>query len=207
MVISESMEDLSLIGGRPSLDFTNTEGAERNGPPERIASYGDLLAWSVKAGVLNRTRASRLATVARERPAEAEAVYDRAVTLRESLYRILSRTISGEGAQASDIEVLDRELGQAMAHRKLVPTRGAGAGGFEWQFEDIDTLDRPLWTVVHDAADLLSSDSLGRVKECGGETCTWLFLDESRNRSRRWCDMGDCGNRAKARRYRRRHGT
>jgi predicted RNA-binding Zn ribbon-like protein len=204
MVITESMKGLNLIGGRPSLDFTNTEGGERNGPPERIASYGDLLAWSVKAGVLSQTRASRLATAARERSAEAEKVYGRAVALRESLYRILSGAISGTGAQAGDLDLLDRELGPAMAHRRLVP---AGGAGFEWRFEDVDALDRPLWTIVHDAADLLSSSSLGRVKECGGETCTWLFLDESRNRSRRWCDMGDCGNRAKARRYRRRHGT
>ncbi len=44
-----------------------------------------------------------------------------------------------------------------------------------------------------------------RVRRCGGANCDWLFMHNSRNHSRRWCDMGSCGNRAKARRYYARH--
>ena len=58
-----------------------------------------------------------------------------------------------------------------------------------------------LWRLAVDASDLLTSTDLDRVRECSGDTCSWLFLDRSRNRSRRWCDMADCGNRAKARRH------
>lgn len=203
MVMSGPVEGLNLIGGRPSLDFTNTEGGERNGPPERLASYEDLVAWSLKAGVLDDVAASRLAARAARRPEDARGVLRRGVTLREALFRIVTAATSGLAPAKQDVEILDRELRQAMAHRRLAPT---GEGGFAWAFEDSDALDRPLWTIVLDAAELLSSESLSRVKECHGDTCRWLFLDESKNRSRRWCDMGDCGNRAKARRYRRRHG-
>jgi predicted RNA-binding Zn ribbon-like protein len=58
-----------------------------------------------------------------------------------------------------------------------------------------------LAPIVKSAADLLLSDMLDRVKQCEGDPCGWLFLDTSRNRSRRWCSMEDCGNRAKARRF------
>jgi len=64
-----------------------------------------------------------------------------------------------------------------------------------------DDLERPLWEIAHSAADLLTSGDQERVKECASTTCEWVFLDKSRNRSRRWCDMSDCGNRAKARRF------
>lgn len=202
MVVSvDSLEDLSLVGGRPSLDFVNTEGGERNGPPERLASFDDLVAWSLHAGVRDEDEAGRLEELGRKRPGEASRVFDRAIELRESLYRIFLAAISGESPGRRDLEVLDRELAEAQAHLRVVP----GEGRFVWRFVDgDDRLDRLLWEIVDDAADLLSSDDLERVKECHGRSCTWLFLDESRNRSRRWCDMGDCGNRAKARRYYRR---
>jgi predicted RNA-binding Zn ribbon-like protein len=62
-------------------------------------------------------------------------------------------------------------------------------------------LDSPLWPVAQSAAELLTSPMLGRVKVCAGEGCGWVFLDESRNGSRRWCDSRDCGNRERVRRY------
>jgi len=201
MVSIDSLEDLSLVGGRPSLDFVNTEGGERNGPPERLDSYDDFVAWSFHAGMVDEDEADRLQELGRERPREASRVFDRAIELRESLYRIYLATISGETPGSGDLEVLDRELAEAQAHLRVVPAEGR----FVWRFHDGgDRLDRVLWEIVDDAADLLSSDDLQRVKECRGRSCAWLFLDESRNRSRRWCDMGDCGNRAKARRYYRR---
>lgn len=201
MVSLDSLEDLELIGGRPSLDFTNTEGGERNGPPERLESYHDLVAWSLYAGVVDEPGAGRLEDLARERPREAARVFGRAIELREALYRIFVAIVSGASPAEPDLDVLDRELAEALTHLRVVP---AGER-FAWRFvEGDERLDRMLWTIVDDAADLLSSDTLERVKECGGDSCAWLFYDESRNRSRRWCDMGDCGNRAKVRRYYRR---
>ncbi|MBI4413448.1 MAG: CGNR zinc finger domain-containing protein, partial [candidate division NC10 bacterium] len=83
---------------------------------------------------------------------------------------------------------------------------------FAWRWTgDGQRLDRMLWAVTRSAADLLTSGELAAVRECEAETCAWLFMDRSRNRSRRWCDMKACGNRAKARRHYERkkagHGT
>jgi predicted RNA-binding Zn ribbon-like protein len=68
-------------------------------------------------------------------------------------------------------------------------------------------MDQMLWPVARSAAELLTSERAGRVRECASETCSWLFLDGSRNGRRKWCDMASCGNRAKARRYYARHRT
>ena len=92
-------------------------------------------------------------------------------------------------------------LAEALPHRRLVTT----AEGFGWQWgEDPVALAQMLWPIARSAADLLTSPDLGRVRECARAACEWLFVDHSKNRSRRWCDMQECGNVEKVRRYRRR---
>ena len=99
---------------------------------------------------------------------------------------------------AADLDALNATLARALPHLRIVPE--ADAYAWNWAGEE-DALDSMLWPVARSAGDLLTSDELKRVGECQGDGCGWLFLDMSRNRSRRWCDMGDCGNRAKARRH------
>ncbi len=77
------------------------------------------------------------------------------------------------------------------------------SAGYAWTWaDDPNALDRMLWPLVRSAAELLVTGDLSRVRVCGGERCGWLFVDTSKNRSRRWCDMQDCGNVAKVRRFR-----
>ena len=104
----------------------------------------------------------------------------------------------GGSADAADLELIGVEASRASAHRRLVPT----AEGCMWQYADSDALERPLWPIALNAVELATSSGVSRVKECASDNCNWLFLDVSKNRSRRWCDMKDCGNRAKARRHR-----
>jgi predicted RNA-binding Zn ribbon-like protein len=70
--------------------------------------------------------------------------------------------------------------------------------------QDEDELDRMLWPVARSAADTLTSGDLKRVRRCARQGCDWLFVDTSKNRSRRWCSMSMCGSRVKAGRYYRR---
>lgn len=193
-MVSNTGDSPQLVGGRPCLDFINTEGAVRNGPPERITSYDDLLAWTVHAGVLEAAEVRSLAAMG-SATARAE-VLERAIRFREALYRIFVATLAGEPAATADRAVLDAELGIALSFRRLVPSNGS----WRWEFEG-SGVDAMLWRLAADASDLLTSQELDRVRECSGDTCSWLFLDRSRNRSRRWCDMADCGNRSKARRH------
>jgi len=72
----------------------------------------------------------------------------------------------------------------------------------QWAWDETaPSLDRPIWLIVRSAANLLTSEETSSIRECASETCSWLFVDRSRTRRRRWCDMSTCGNRAKARRH------
>jgi len=121
----------------------------------------------------------------------------RAQRFRAALRRILEAEARGTGAAPADLAALNRILSASGARRGLIPTvRGYGWG---W-LDDAAGPERPLWPVAFSAARLLESPDLARLKSCDG--CGRLFLDASHNRSRRWCDMQGCGNRAKVARYR-----
>ena len=190
---------LKLLGGRLSLDFVNTADCHASDHPvEFLASYSDLVAWSQHVGILTNHQVQRLLKEAARRPVDASAVLERAITLREAIYRIFSAISRGRPPQAADLATFNVELSGALAQSRIVST----AEGFTWDWAGAeDALDWMLWPVAHDAAGLLTSEELDRVGQCTDDRCGWLFLDTSRNRSRRWCSMEDCGNRAKARRH------
>jgi predicted RNA-binding Zn ribbon-like protein len=158
-----------------------------------------LLDWSQLAGITNRTEARSLAQRAASHPQDAEATLARAIRLREALYRIFKSALEGSRPRKTDLDVLNRELRGARARERLAPMRSA----FAWSWEDSETaLDRILWPITLSAAKVLTTGDLPLLRHCEGDKCGWLFLDTSRNRSRHWCDMKDCGNRAKVRRFR-----
>ena len=195
--------DLPMVGGRLALDFVNT-ASNRAGdiPSEHLHSYGDLVSWCVRAELLGRTEAGRLRGRAEARSAEARRAFEGALKLREALYRIFRRLADGHTAAAADLAVLNEVLAEGMTRRKLE----ASGTGLCWSWAaEAGGLDWMLGPIAHSAAELLTSRDLERLKQCNGPTCDWLFVDESRNHSRRWCDMRDCGNRAKARRHYHRH--
>ncbi|MDI3339330.1 MAG: ABATE domain-containing protein [Sphaerobacter sp.] len=188
------------VGGAVCLDFANTRAnRDTEAPKEYLHSYADLVAWAGAVGVLSASACQALLAAARARPSEADETLAAARKLREAIYGIFSRIATGEPAPTPDLETLNAALARAMSRARVAPQPG---GGFGWAWAaEPDALDPMLWAVARSAAELLTSPLLDRVRECAGHPCGWLFLDMSRNRSRRWCDMRDCGNRAKARRH------
>lgn len=194
----QTVETFKYIAGHPALDFANTADRWDDGVPagEKLKAYDDLLAWSEGAGLIDRSVARRLQAEAARHPRDAVRVLAKARALRSLVYRLFAQ--AGEGRRAvADLDTLNAALATVLPHRRLAAT----TAGFEWGWDDSIVLDRPLWPVLQAAAALLASERLPRVRVCGGERCHWLFLDETKNRSRRWCDMSVCGNRAKARRH------
>jgi len=193
---------VKFIGGRLCLDFVNTVGGRDHAGAvirDKIARYEDLLAWTVLAESVDRWRAGVLALLASHEAPEAANVLERAIRLREALYRILKCALEGRGPTAADAGVLRDELSIARSHQRL----SAHGGRFVWAFpERLTALDSILWPVPLSAAELLTSSDLAKLGQCGGADCGWLFLDTSRNHRRQWCDMRDCGNRAKVQRFR-----
>jgi len=187
-----------LTGGALCLDFVNTIDNRPVGPTELLNTYGDLVAWAEQTGVLSPELAGTLRTEATQRPDAAAAALDGARTLREAAHAVLTAAVTGAAAPADSLGMLEAAVPPSLARRRLVQT----ATGFEWEWAyDDAALDGLLAPVVESAATLLTSPDLSRVRECEAERCGWLFLDRSRNRSRRWCDMSVCGNRAKVRRH------
>ncbi|MCL4395356.1 MAG: ABATE domain-containing protein [Chloroflexi bacterium] len=193
-----TVDDIKFCGGRLCLDFANTAGdhsAEH--PSEYLATYGDLVVWSERAGILGIKVASKLLDKARSHPAIATRVLSRAIGLREAIFRIFSAASRGNRPDQADLDRLNGWLKAASEHSSV----GLAEHGYAWQWDAGEQLDRMLWEVARSAADLLTSIDLNRVSQCGNADCGWLFVDTSKNHSRRWCDMSDCGNRVKARRY------
>lgn len=192
-----------LLGGALCLDYVNTVEwrGDADDPQDRLTSYAELPRWAAAVGSITAAEARRVEREASNRPGAAAAVLRDAVALREALARLLTRT---EFRQVEDLALVNATLARAPARTQIVEEEA----GFVWRHgRGGDAMEQPLWPVLWDAADLLTSDRLDRVRRCGDKRCGWLFLDLSRNRSRRWCAMETCGNRAKARRHYARHKT
>jgi len=197
------LRDLALHGGRLPLDFVNSVGAWF---PQRardyLTSYDDLLAWSVHAGALDAGALKPLRQTAARDPEAAQLVYTKALALRETLHALFAAVAHGEAPPAGDIARLNAALESAQSYRQITATDEA----IRWAWAGPpDALDRMLWPIAYEAAELLTATELERVRECPAPDCGWLFLDLSKNRSRRWCSMETCGNQAKVRRHYQRH--
>lgn len=188
----------AFVGGHVALDFTNTAGGPtRVRDVERLGSYDDLLGWSVVAGVLNDGEGAALGARAAADPDGAARALHEAVGQREALHRWLAAAATGQEADDADrARVADAV---AAAHRvaRLAPdpTRGPA-----WLVTVDDVgLALPARRLALATAALLAGDERHRIGLCG--RCSWLFLDPSPSRRRRWCSMATCGNRAKAARH------
>jgi len=167
------------------LRFTNTVGSRGTAPEEHLKHPSAFSQWLVKQKVVPGP-----VTVS------AKALGD-AIEYRESLYRLFGRVAEGEKPAPADLGRLNGEVERAVS-RLAIDT------DLKWEIRGVSALDRALMLISLSAAGLLGGPLISRLRTCGSETCGWLFLDHSKNRSRRWCDMSDCGNRAKARRFQQR---
>jgi len=184
------------IGGTLCLDFINTEMWRGDVPDrrERLTSYGELALWAGHVGILDRTELRRLVQEAERRPKVAAAALATALGLRGAIDRIFT---ARDAVAPADLATVNALLARAPTRVGLVPTEA----GFTWATSPAEPLEQPIWPVLWDAAELLISGRADRVGSCSDPDCAWVFLDTSRNHSRRWCSMEDCGNRHKARRH------
>ena len=188
------------------LDFANTV-SWRKAPGQlndHLGSYDDLIAFAEQSKVLSPRQAGELRSHAHSHGSAAQRTLKTAITYRETLYRVFAALAEEKTPASNEIQKINDFAVEALGHRRLA--RADGRYRWEWQWNE-DPLGSILWPIAQSAADLLIAPELAEVRMCKAPDCAWLFLDQSRNRSRRWCDMKVCGNRQKARRhYRRTHG-
>jgi predicted RNA-binding Zn ribbon-like protein len=191
-----SAGELDLIGGHRAIDFVNTLAGSLDDPIEKLHTYTDLLAWCEHAGVLTALATGSLTDLAAQAPARAAATLAEVRRLRTDTDTVLRAHLTGGEPPAANLDRIREAHLNALKHAILA----ASGPRYEWTWRGPDDLSGPSWPLANDAVELLQSDRLGRLRICA--ECRWLFLDLSRNHSRRWCRMSGCGARAKMRRYR-----
>jgi len=179
-----------LVGGHPALDLANTVSwrLDPGRRVDRVVDFDQLVDWMGCA--LDDHFAGPFGTASQQ-----EAVVVSVRDLRDAFIRLLDSHLAGDLLAGADLRAMEQAWRAAVVGGELtssLPTR--------WQLTA-----RAPEDLVHVLALLLggflSEADLGRLRRCDGAGCGWLFLDTTRNHSRRWCDPNDCGNRARVRRY------
>jgi len=188
-----------FTGGNPCLDFADTvDNRTGDHPQELLTEYGRLLQWGEEAGVITARTAERLHHLAAEAPGNAQITLRTSIQLRDTIYDIFSAVAQRRVIPTTALAILNHAVRQAAQHAQLIHANRRVT--WEW-IEPENNLDSMLWPVSRAAAELLIGEQVGYVRQCASESCSWLFLDKTKNHRRRWCDMKSCGNRDKARRY------
>lgn len=200
-----------LSGGHPALDLVNTLDHRfgDEAPIELLADYDALLHFAWQSELLDAGQV-RLLTKSVEPQAAARAL--RSVReLREAMAAVFYGHVEGRPPPHAAIRTLERHFLASERHRELRWQEAAarnGQPGMAWQWARFEKeAQLPVWILAERAAQLMLSDAMQRVRACGARTCRWLFLDTSKNHTRRWCNMQVCGNRMKARRFQARRGA
>jgi predicted RNA-binding Zn ribbon-like protein len=202
---SDSDLPFKYIGGEPSLDLVNTVDSTTRGlESDRLTDYDRLTRWAEGAGVVSPREGARLRREAAMRPREAQTAYNTATWLRWVLRRLYTAVAAGErpGSSLDDFNDLHAD---ALRHLRVgaapAPQRPRGTRKIaEWEWVGKESLESLLWPVVWSAAALLTSDEARHIRVCDSLDCGWIYVDRSRNRLRRWCQMETCGTREKSRR-------
>ncbi len=195
------MPNRKLIGGMLCLDFVNTVDDMDRDAGDCLTDWSALTTWAVRAGGLSEESAQASAEWGRENPAEAEGDLARVKTLRRSLYQVLKPLTDGREPPEESLAVIGDAWSDLLDRASLASDGGGEGFSWSWQNSERRESDAITGPLVASAIDLLTGDDLGRLGQCHGPNCTWLFLDTSRGPRRRWCRMATCGNRAKARRH------
>lgn len=191
-------------GGTVALDFVNTVSGLRGvDPRERIQGYEDLVYWALQAGLIDPEQGQRLYAEAQKHPRKAAEAHGRAIAAREHLHEVVMAAAAKKPAPARALEGVNRWIAEALSHRRV---RSTAAGRFESVFEDDGDLLAFLRPVAADALRVLETElAEDRVRVCeelAAGNCGWVFLDQTKNQTRRFCSAKECGNRAKQRRHR-----
>jgi predicted RNA-binding Zn ribbon-like protein len=202
---TQNPRELPIVGGHLALDFANTvddpEGPERY---DHAGTYSELVGWSARIGILARDQADALLAAASEHPLVTAIALRRAHTLRLLLIDTFTEIAMINSDEPEDIERLTLAphwadlrpfVTDALARGELAPVDST----YELTWTESTQLDAMLRPIALAAFELLTSPQLYRLKKCAG--CPWVFLDQSKNHSRRWCAMNDCGTHEKIRRY------
>lgn len=189
-------EKFYWIGGRLCLDFINTKLALADGTPhDLLANLNDFAAWAAKSGLTTTAEASKMAGEFAAKN-EAREMIGKTREFREIVREVVLNLERDEPISPSSMEKINAHLAAGRGVARIIRT---DEGNYEKRFSAEYFLPLDLLApLAEDAADLICYTPSGRIKNCENPACVLHFYDATRNRSRRWCSMQICGNRAKA---------
>jgi len=195
--------EFELIGGHPVLDLVNTLDwrFRESGPEELLTSYNDLLRFVEQSGLISAAQARKIHRSVSDK--RKEEILTTARELREAAANILYAAVDHGNPQASSLSRLEDAFKEASRH---LQSRWTGMKLVRELPQSAAPADLPLWLLSLSATEFMTSDQMHLLRACGSPECRWLFVDTSKNHTRRWCDMKICGNRMKARRFKAQHG-
>jgi predicted RNA-binding Zn ribbon-like protein len=186
-----------LIAESVCVDFLNTvERGARYEHRDWIDSYEALVMWSEKAGIVCADEANALLRKSATHSRRASRVLSKAVRLRIILKELLAAIAAGTELPVTAIDDLNKFLVEANTARKVEWTSKGAV--WTWRSDSVE-FERPLWSIALSAAELLTGPNVNHLRKCANPQCSWMFVDSSKNKTRRWCEMGVCGNQSKAR--------
>jgi predicted RNA-binding Zn ribbon-like protein len=191
-----------MIGGNLSIDFANHMLRLDHYSSVRD-QYTIVLSWLEHTGLISNDQSQGYFLLMDNEQELVRTFLQKVILLRDTVYNIFLAVTRRKSPRQEEVEALNEYVKDCYGHLMITDT----ANGFEWRWEEVRTVEDCLRPIVRSAAELLTSDLLSRVRLCPGESCGWLFLDTTKNRSRKWCDMKDCGNVVKARNYRKRQSS
>jgi predicted RNA-binding Zn ribbon-like protein len=194
-VVTKPATEIVIVGGSPAIDLANTLDGPRDAPTtgDHLHDYGVLVAWAQRVGVIDAPPPAPSADA-------GERLLARVKDLRAAVDATFRALATGGEPPRPALDAILGDAAEALANGTLTPT----CDGFAVTWDDTAP-ERVLWPFAHDAAELLRHGPLDRLKVC--VECRWMFLDASRNHSRRWCTMSECGGRTKMQRYRARRAN
>jgi len=180
------------------IDFANTRYSRGSEPVETVHDISEIVGWCGTNAMLGCEAAEHALQWSEKHGRDAAAIFDDAIALRETIYRICFAMADSKAPEARDVAAINAALDRAPERRVLAHREKT----FGWRI-DRDALSAAglLAPVLWSAGDLIVSPEVGRLRHCLNDQCGWLFMDDSKNGSRRWCSMRSCGNRAKAQRH------
>lgn len=197
MQADQTWSDGSFVGGAPCLDFANTQGGrDKSRDQERLPSYQAAIGWACAAQIVSGDEAEQLHALARQSPMEAAQHLEQLQAFRECLYRMFSTLAVQRPTDQADEDSLRNTIAAAVGRARLE----CKPDGCNWKIDpDQLGLNTLLARIALSTQQLLLSSDMPYLREC--ERCSWLFVDRSKNKRRRWCKTETCGNRARAARH------
>lgn len=195
---TDTHQTFQLVAGHPSLDLINTLDwrFRKDGPQELLESYGDLVRFAEQSKILSPRQTQQLLRTVSAR--EGERVLKLCAEFREAMAEAFYSGIDGRGPSSAALKTLERAFKAARLHQQL----HWRDSHLEWDWNGKESAaELPLWLLSLQTSDLMLSEAMHKIRACDDPECRWLFIDTSKNNTRRWCDMKICGNRMKARRF------